>query len=127
MRTGEQHLVLRLHPAELGEVKVDLAVRNEVVSVSFTMENAKVKETLEGSMEEFRHNMEQKGFSLNDVNVNVGHGKDDNDTWQRFEMAWSGERLQAQNLGDVPDDVLYNIAHHGEQYASQEEGVNLFV
>ncbi len=126
MKSGEQHLVLRLHPAELGEVKVDLTVRNEVVSVSFAMENSKVKETLEGSMEEFRHSMEQKGFSLGDVNVFVGQNQDDNEAWQRFEMAWSGERLQAQNLEDIPEDVLYHTMR-GNQYVSQEEGVNLFV
>lgn len=126
MKSGEQHMVLRLHPAELGEVKVDLTVRNEVVSVSFAMENSKVKETLEGSMEEFRHNMEQKGFSLSDVNVFVGQNQDDNEAWQRFEMALSGEGLQAQNLEDIPDDVLYHTVR-GEQYVSQEEGVNLFV
>lgn len=126
MKSGEQHLVLRLHPAELGEVKVDLTVRNEVVSVSFAMENSKVKETLEGSMEEFRHNMEKKGFSLSDVNVFVGQDQDDNEAGQRFEMAWSGERLQAQNLEDIPEDVLYHTMR-GDQYVSQEEGVNLFV
>ncbi len=126
MKSGEQNLVLRLYPAELGEVKVDLSLRNEVVSVSFTMENSKVKETLEGSMEEFRHSMEQKGFSLSDVNVFVGQNNKENDAWQPFEMVWSGEKLQAQNLEDVRDDVLYHSAH-GEQYVSQEEGVNLFV
>ncbi|MEN8257063.1 MAG: flagellar hook-length control protein FliK [Thermodesulfobacteriota bacterium] len=126
MKSGEQNLVLRLHPAELGEVKVDLSVRNEVVSVSFTMENSKVKDTLESSMEEFRHNMEEKGFSLNEVNVFVGHSNEDQDAWQRFEMALNGEKLQAQNLEDIPDDVLYQTVG-AEQYASQEEGVNLFV
>lgn len=126
MRSGEQHMVLRMFPAELGEVKVDLTVRNEVVSVAFTMENSKVKETLEASMEEFRQNMAHKGFTLQDVDVFVGQNQEDNGAWQRFEMAWSGERLQAQNLGDLPADVLYNSGR-SQQYASQEDGVNLFV
>ncbi|MDR9500428.1 MAG: flagellar hook-length control protein FliK [Desulfurivibrionaceae bacterium] len=123
MKSGEQHMVLRLHPAELGEVKVDLSLRNEMISVSFTMANSKVKETLEGSMEEFRHNMESKGFSLSDVNVSVGEDQEDPGTWQHFEMAWSGERLQAQNLGDIAGDGLY----YARQYVNQEEGVSLFV
>lgn len=126
MKSGEQHMVLRLNPAELGEVKVDLTVRHEVVSVSFTMENSKVKETLEGSMEEFRHNMEQKGFSMSDINVFVGQDQNDQEPEQRFEMVLSGERLQSKNLDDIPGDVLYHIAHD-DQYASQEDGVNLFV
>lgn len=126
MRSGEQHMVLRMFPADLGEVKVDLTVRNQVVSVAFTMENSKVKETLEASMEEFRQNMAHKGFTLQDVDVFVGQNQEDNGAWQRFEMAWSGERLQAQNLGDLPADVLYNSGR-SQQYASQEDGVNLFV
>lgn len=126
MRSGEQHLVLKLHPADLGEVKVDLTVRQQVVSVSFTMENSKVKETLEGSMEEFRQNMEQKGFSLGDVNVFVGQNDEGQDGWQRFEAALSGERLQAQSLADLSDEVLY-LSARNKQETSPESGVNLFV
>lgn len=126
MRSGEQHLVLKLHPADLGEVKVDLTVRQQVVSVSFTMENSKVKETLEGSMEEFRQNMEQKGFSLGDVNVFVGQNDEEQGGWQRFEAALSGERLQAQSLADLSDEVLYLTAQN-KQDISPESGVNLFV
>ncbi len=126
LKSGEHHLVLRLHPVELGEVKVDLVMRGEEISAHFKIENSKVKETLESSMEEFRQSMEQKGFTLGSLNVSVGGQDDAGEAWQRFEMGWSGERLQADTLEDLPDDILYHRSNR-EQYANPEQGVNLFV
>lgn len=70
---NRQHsLVLRLNPPEMGEIKVDLQVRNDHVSVTFNMENARVKDILEGNMQNLRDSMGQKGFSLDDCSVFVG-------------------------------------------------------
>ncbi len=126
LRSGEHQFMLKLHPAELGEVKVDISLRNEQLSVSFTMENSRVKQTLESSMEEFRQNMEEKGFTLGQLNVSVGQGDEGNEEWQRFEMAsWSGEKLTADTLEDLPDSVLY---HHAESLTyNDERGLSLFV
>lgn len=126
MKSGEHHLTLRLHPVELGDVKVDLVLKGGEISAHFNIASSRVKETLEASMDEFRQEMEQKGINIGALNVSVGGQDDPTETFQRFEMAWSGERLQAETLADIPDAILY---HHGlkEQYANPEQGVNLFV
>ncbi len=126
VKNGEHHLTLRLHPVELGDVKVDLVLKGGEISAHFSIANSRVKETLETSMDEFRQEMEQKGFDLGALNVSVGGQDDPSEAFQRFEVAWSGERLQAETLEDIPDAILY---HHGlkEQYANPEQGVNLFV
>jgi flagellar hook-length control protein FliK len=126
MKSGEYHLTLRLHPAELGDVKVDLVMQGDEITAHFNMASSKVKETLESSMDDFRQDMEQKGFNLGEIHVSVGGQNDSAETWQRFEMAWSGERLQAETLEDLPDTIMYQQGMH-EQYASQKQGVNLFV
>lgn len=126
MKSGEHHLTLRLHPVELGDVKVDLVMKGDEISAHFNIANSKVKETLETSLDEFRQEMEQKGFNLGALNVSVGGQDQPDETWQRFEMAWSGERLQAETLEDLPDTALYQRGMN-QQYASQEQGVNLFV
>ena len=127
LKSGEHHLILKLHPAELGEVKVDLSLRNEQISVSFTMENSKVKQTLESSMEEFRQNMEQKGFNLGSLDVSVGQHNEGQEEWQRFELAsWNGERLAADTLEDLPDSALYLQEQQSRTY-NDERGISLFV
>ena len=126
LRSGEHHLILKLHPAELGEVKVDLTVRHEHISVSFAMENSRVKETLESSMDEFRQNMEDKGFTMGQVNVSVGQEESGASEWQRFELpSWPGEKLTASTLEDVPESTLY-IQGNRENY-HDERGLSLFV
>ncbi len=69
-----QHMVLKLHPPELGEVKVDVVVRHDQVAVSFAMENHRVKEILENNMQQFRDSLEQRGFTLGQCYVSVGQG-----------------------------------------------------
>ena len=125
MKSGEHHLTLRLHPAELGDVKVDLVMKGDEISAHFNIANSKVKETLETSMDEFRQDMEQKGFNLGELNVSVGGQNDSSETWERFEMVWSGERLQAETLEDLPSGILYQ-RENAESYVD-EQGVNLFV
>ena len=125
IRTGEQQLVIRLHPAELGEVKIDVSMSGDKLSVNFNMENAKVKETLESSMGDFKENMEEKGFTMGDLNVSVGDD-DNREQWQMAQMILNGEQLAGDNIDDID---LASFYQHGEQkqYASQDEGVNLFV
>lgn len=87
LRNNDHHLTLTLYPKELGEVKVDMQVRDSQLTLTFVMENSKVKEALESNMQEFRDNLERKGFSLEGCAVSVG--QDDADEKRRlFEMAW---------------------------------------
>ncbi|MBU0729240.1 MAG: flagellar hook-length control protein FliK [Proteobacteria bacterium] len=124
LKNNEHHLVLKLYPPELGEVKVDLFIRDEKVSVSFNMENNKVKQIMENNMEQFRSDMEQRGFDLEDCNVSVGQHDTPEDA-KRHELAWHGTRAgQFENLSDLPEDVLYLRA---QQLLEREGGVSLFV
>ena len=88
LRNNEHHLVMTMYPKELGEVKVDLHVRNNHISVSFVMENPKVKEALESNMQEFKDNLERQGYALEGIAVSVDQG-DGDDPGERFETAWS--------------------------------------
>lgn len=124
LRNNEHHLVLKLHPPELGEVKVDLHVRNEQISVSFAMENSRVKEVLQSNMEQFRDSLEQKGFSLGQCFVSVDQQDQPGDSWQRFENIAKHSGITIEKLTDLPDDALYLRAVPG---VSRDGGVNLFV
>jgi len=89
----KHHLVLKLHPPELGEVKVDIVVRHDQVAVSFAMENSRVKEILESNMQQFRDSLEQRGFSLGQCFVSVG--QDNSAGQQRWQAMMAALEEQA--------------------------------
>lgn len=126
LRSQEHQLVLRLYPQDLGEVKVNLLVRDEHVSVSFNMENARVKEMLESTMEEFKQNLDQKGFKLGECFVSVGQQGDDGAQWQRFEMARQAVESARATLAEVPENALY-LQTDPQRRDGREGGISLFV
>ena len=87
LQNNEHHLILKLQPPELGELRVDLHVNNDKVSVSFAMENSQVKSLLESSMQQFQDSLEEKGFALGEFSVSVNQQQDDS-RGQSFEFAW---------------------------------------
>ena len=125
LRNQEHHLVLKLYPKELGEVKVEMTVRDNQVAVSFAMENAKVKAVLESNLEQFRENMEKQGFALGECMVSLNKDSDSNEAWQQFQAASleKGVGQRRATLADLPEDILYQRAQPGN---GRENGVDLF-
>ncbi len=106
---NEHHLIIKLYPENLGEVKVNLHVRDEQVSVSFTMENSRVKDILESNMQDFKNSLEKHGFNLGDLSASVDKQEQGEDKWQQFnefakERFWN---IPKENLTDLPEDILY--------------------
>ncbi|HFQ80588.1 MAG TPA: flagellar hook-length control protein FliK [Desulfobacterales bacterium] len=99
LQRDDHHLVLTMYPKELGEVKVDLQVRNNHVMVSFVMDNHRVKETLEKNMDEFKQNLNQQGYNLESCMVMVDQHNNSEDSRQRFESAWEQLSLDKGRKG----------------------------
>ena len=127
LRANEQHLVLRLYPKELGEVKVEMMVRDNHVALSFAMENSRVKEVLEKHMDMFQQNMEQQGFTLEECMVSVNQQRDGNsEAWREFVQGWQerrGEGAQPLSLAEVGGDALYLRPGAG---LGRETGIDFF-
>ena len=126
LRNQEHHLVLKLYPKELGEVKVEMTVRDNQVAVSFAMENSRVKEVLESNLEQFKENMEKQGFALGECMVSLNKNNDSNESWQQSQQMASLEKGAVQRrttLADLPDDILYQRVQPG---TGRESGVDLF-
>jgi len=125
LRNQEHHLVLKLYPKELGEVKVEMTVRDNQVAVSFAMENSRVKEVLESNLEQFKENMEKQGFSLGECTVSLNRDTGGNETWQQFQAASQekGAGRRRTTLAELPDDILYQRA---QPENGRKNGVDLF-
>ena len=129
LKNQEHHLVLRLYPQDMGEVKVDLTVHDEQVSVTFNMENSRVKEMLESNMDDFKDSMNRQGFTLGECSVSVGYQGNENngDLWQRFVMHQEGMTGNRETLADLPDDALYHHDSSAGSYDGSENSISLMV
>jgi flagellar hook-length control protein FliK len=63
---------LHLNPAELGPLEVKVKVHNEQTTVTFTVQNATVRELLESNVQRLRDLMGANGVVLDDVHVGGG-------------------------------------------------------
>ena len=125
LRNQEHHLVLKLYPKELGEVKVEMTVRDNQVAVSFAMENSRVKEVMESNLEQFKENMEKQGFTMGECMVSLNRDNGSNEAWQQFQSGSleKGTGQRRTSLADLPEDILYQRAQPGN---GRENGVDLF-
>ena len=62
---------MNLHPASLGNVKVQVAAKDGVITASFTTENQQVKEVLEAQMIQLKDQMNEQGIKIEAVEVTV--------------------------------------------------------
>ena len=62
---------LQLHPASLGNVKVQLTSAGGVLTAVFTTENEAVKTALESQLIQLKENFAQQGLKVESVEVNV--------------------------------------------------------
>ncbi|MDA8159585.1 MAG: flagellar hook-length control protein FliK [Desulfobacteraceae bacterium] len=115
LKDNQHHLTLTLYPKELGEVKVDLQVRGSHLSANFVMENQKVKEALESGMNNFKDNLERRGFSLGSMSVSVGQDNGQGDSGQRFAEAWE----RSLSSGPANDNLTTPASVAAELAATQ--------
>lgn len=107
---------LQLHPATLGNVRVQLSVTEGVLTASFTTENEAVKAALEAQMLVLKQNFEEQGIKVEAVEVTVashafernlnssenGAGKE-----QAPEKKKSGRRISLTELmSEVEEEAL---------------------
>ena len=80
---------LQLHPASLGNIKVQLASTEGVLTAIFTTENEAVKAALEAQLVQLKENFTQQGLKVESVEVNVSA--------QGFERSLDQQEQQGQN------------------------------
>lgn len=64
-------LELQLHPASLGNVKVQIASTEGILTATFTTQNEAVKAALEAQLIQLKENFEQQGLKVESIEVNV--------------------------------------------------------
>ncbi len=73
VKLNRNRAVLHLNPPELGSVKVNISVDHaNHIQASFIADHPETKHILEANLQHLRDNLTQNGFSLGQVNVDIG-------------------------------------------------------
>lgn len=96
-----QRAEIRLNPAELGPIRVDVSVTDDAAKVSFSAQNAITREAIESALPRLREMLSENGLSLANTDVSDAGGQ------------------QAQNARE--DDALHGPSATADEVI--EEGV----
>lgn len=68
-RVNETKLHLKLHPAELGELKIDLTLKDGSIKAHVVAQSQQVQEIIEKNMIKLRNTLEDQGFLIEEILV----------------------------------------------------------
>ena len=108
---------LQLHPASLGNVKVQLTSAGGVLTAVFTTENEAVKAALESQLVQLKENFTEQGLKVESVEVNVSA--------QGFERSLDQqeqEQNRFENTGNKKGNrrIRLNSMEDSEEFLSEE-------
>lgn len=119
VKQGVSELEMQLHPASLGNVKINLIAKGGEVTAEFKVQNEAVKAAMEAQISELKENFKESGTKVTAIEVSVDTQSFDSNLWQGKERESNmGERSEQRrtrkiNLNDL--DALF------EEEASEEE------
>jgi flagellar hook-length control protein FliK len=70
---GERTIKLQLKPPELGMVKIEINIQDNVLKLGVITENSMVKDTLLANIHELRETLSDQGIKLDKLNVDISH------------------------------------------------------
>ncbi len=70
---GESVFKLQLHPPELGGMKVDMDIKDNILKLGVIIENSSVKELLLSNAHELRQALVEQGVKLDKLNIQISY------------------------------------------------------
>ncbi|RUO23204.1 hypothetical protein CWE08_00685 [Aliidiomarina iranensis] len=91
----DNHVALRLHPAELGPLMINLKMDDQAASLQFSASNANVRAAVENAIPQLREILAEQGIELAESAINDGQSQ------QQNEEQRSGSAELADNSGNT--------------------------
>ena len=104
LRNGSGRVALTLQPPRLGTLDLDVAVKDNRVTMIMLADNQEVKQMLQSGMDDLRNALQDKGFQIDRMEVLVQNRPDDAGAgfWQQAGFAGndsSGKRATEERTG----------------------------
>ena len=118
-------LSLKLHPEELGALKIDLSIKEGVVRAHVVAQSPQVQEILEKNIPKLKSILESQGFSVEDVQVR--HHNDTVSDFSFFDQQMAQDQSEARFGGKPSKNHGFSMQLDDSiaENTSQMSGVNI--
>jgi len=112
-------LLVKLQPEQLGNVELKLNIHKGIVLAEIKVENEIVKAAIESNLDDLKQSLSNKGYSVDQINVNVDSGKKDRQEAFEFNQQ---ERQNKQNKNNEEVGNLETIETSTKYIVDEYEG-----
>ncbi len=104
-------ITLRLHPAELGELRMEIKVEQDNIKAHITAQNPQVQDLLDRNLPRLRQALEQQGMNLAHMQVSVatddgGNGQFFQEQFNRQQFSHSSRTNSSRNIFSLPEEDM---------------------
>ncbi len=123
-RNLESRINIKLNPAELGAIEINLTVKEKTIKASVVAQSQITHGILERNLDRIRSILEKQGFTINEINIMTSnHASAEFDFFER-----EFTRQQQQTLpGNQPGKLSTPKDNREQDQQREESGVNLTV
>lgn len=104
---------MNLHPASLGNVKVQVAARDGVITANFVTQNEQVRAALESQMAQLKEDMNEQGIKVENIEVTLAsHAFEENLSKDNESSSFENETKKKRrniNLNEIDEEVDIDI------------------
>lgn len=90
----DNQMALRLHPAELGPLMIQLKVDEKSAALQFSSQHAGVRSAVEAAIPQLRELLAEQGIQLSDSSVNDGNSFAEQNSQQRSDSGLAADNTQ---------------------------------
>ena len=104
-------MTLRLHPAELGSLKLDLQVEGQTIRAHLQAQTTQVQEVLERNLPQLRQALAEQGLKIDQFQVNLEQ-RQQGEQFADLQRHWNGGDSQpAEQLELAEEEQVVPLAH----------------
>lgn len=113
----EAHMNIQLKPEHLGKLSMEVISKQGVMTAHFTVENEKVRETIQQNIQALKETLESKGLVIEELEVTVGEHQQQNEQTStnprsNRNIARIIDRIMNEDM--VEEDVTLQHRHESE-------------
>jgi flagellar hook-length control protein FliK len=112
-------ITLRLHPAELGELRMEIKVEQDNIKAHITTQNPQVQDILDRNLPRLREALAQQGMNLEHMQVTVAADDDSNN--QLFQEHFGQQQFQRPSQSSN-DHITFSLHEEDEEKERRLDG-----